>query len=188
MWLGGRRSIGLVRFCFMVAGVAAVGSCTLVRPDEGPGTAVETAVLPMAQAALDAGQVETARRLYSRLLEVDERSVAARTGLGRVAMAERDAAKAASWYLAAAVHATLPEERHEALLAHGRAALAAGQHEAALRSFARLASVEEKRIRHARRMGTQRRRHGALAGRRPARCRGGDREGRASRPGGAGVP
>ena len=126
-----------------LAGAVASASCTFGQPDRGPVATVERAVLPMADAALDAGQVETAKRLYTRLLEVDEGSVAARTGLGRVAMAERDPGAAASWHLAAAVHATLSEERHAALLAHGRAALAAGQQEAAMRSFARLASPEE---------------------------------------------
>ncbi len=101
-------------------------------------------VLPMAQAALDANQIEMARRLYARLLEAAPQSVEARMGLGRVAMAERNPGQAASWHLSALSHADAPEERHAALLAHGRAALAAGQHAEALRSFARLAHPDEK--------------------------------------------
>ncbi len=97
----------------------------------------------MAQAALDAGQIEMARRLYGRLLEVAPESVEARMGLGRVAMAEQDPSQAASWHLSALTYAATPEERHRVLLAHGRAALAAGQHAEALRSFARLAHPEE---------------------------------------------
>lgn len=143
MRLGRACSAALARLCFILAGAAVAGSCSLAQPDRGPNTTVERAVLPMAQAALDAGQVETARRLYTRLLEVDPGSIAARMGLGKVAMSERDPQTAASWYLASAVHASLPGERHAALLAHARAALAAGQHDAALRSFARLASPEE---------------------------------------------
>ena len=99
---------------------------------------MEDAVLPMAATALEAGQVETARRLYVRLLDVDPESVQARMGLGDVALRERETAAAARWYLAAVAHAEAPAERHAALLAHGRAALAAGQLEAAGESFTRL--------------------------------------------------
>ena len=92
----------------------------------------------MAQAALDAGQMETASRLYTRLLDADPSSVAARTGLAEVAMANRDAALAASWHLAALQHATDADERHASLLAHARAAVAAGQLDDARRSFSLL--------------------------------------------------
>ena len=104
---------------------------------------MERAVLPMARAALDAGQVETARRLYRRVLQVDSDSVDARMGLGDAAVATRESAAAARWYLAALANARLPEERHAALLAHGRAALSAGQLEAARKSFARLTEPDE---------------------------------------------
>ena len=104
---------------------------------------IENAVLPMAKAALEAGQLETARRLYTRLLDVDPVSVDARMGLGDVAMAKRAPSQAANWYLAAVGHAEDPQKRHAALLAHGRAALAAGDLEAARRSFARLTHPAE---------------------------------------------
>ena len=104
---------------------------------------MERAVLPMARAALDAGQVETARRLYRRVLQVDSDSVDARMGLGDAAVATRDSAAAARWYLAALANAKRSEERHAALLAHGRAALSAGQLEAARKSFARLTEPDE---------------------------------------------
>ena len=104
---------------------------------------IENAVLPMAKAALEAGQLETARRLYTRLLDVDPVSVDARVGLGDVAMAKRAPSQAANWYLAAVGHAEDPQKRHAALLAHGRAALAAGDLEAARRSFARLTHPAE---------------------------------------------
>lgn len=104
---------------------------------------MERAVLPMARAALDAGQVETARRLYRRVLQVDANSVDARMGLGDAAAASRESAEAARWYLAALANARRPEERHAALLAHGRAALSAGQLEAARKSFARLTRPDE---------------------------------------------
>ena len=104
---------------------------------------IENAVLPMAKAAVDAGQLETARRLYTRLLEVDPGSVDARMGLGDVALAKHAPAQAANWYLATVGHAGNLETRHVALLAHGRAALAAGDLESARRSFGRLADPAE---------------------------------------------
>lgn len=104
---------------------------------------IESAVLPMAKAALDAGQFETARRLYTRLLEADPVSVDARRGLGDLALAQNEPSRAATWYLAAASHTRTVEERHAVLLAHGRAALAAGDLEAARASFGRLADPRE---------------------------------------------
>ena len=105
---------------------------------------VENAVLPMATAALETGQMETAKRLYGRLLEVDPESFRARMGLGETALRERQAADAARWYAQAIEVAQAPAQRHEALLAHGRAALESGQLQAAQESFARLASPEEQ--------------------------------------------
>ncbi|MCY3819771.1 MAG: SPOR domain-containing protein [Gammaproteobacteria bacterium] len=122
-----------------------IGSCT-VLPNEGETLRVkrvEEAVLPMAKVALEAEQTETAKRLYLRLLEVDPRSVTARMGLGDIAVARRDSTAAARWYAAAVAIATEADERHAALLAHGRAALAGGELEAARKSFSRLASERE---------------------------------------------
>lgn len=129
--------------CLSLASFAAVGllaACTIVppRPDTLRVDRIEDAVLPMASAALTAGQVETARRLYTRLLDVDAESVEARMGLGDVAMAMREHRQAANWYLAAVGHARQPVERHAAVLAHGRAALTAGDLDAARASFERL--------------------------------------------------
>ena len=104
---------------------------------------IEQALLPMARTALDAGQVGTARRLYSRLLEADPESADARMGLGDVALADRDVAQAATWYLAAVTQADGPATRHAALLAHGRAALADADVEAARESFSRLTDPAE---------------------------------------------
>lgn len=97
----------------------------------------------MASSALATGQVETARRLYERLLEFDPESVDARMGLGDVALADREAAQAANWYLAAVAYADAPAQRQAALLAHGRAALAAGDLDAAGASFGRLIDPRE---------------------------------------------
>ena len=125
-----------------------LAACSLLPLDADRGRSIrieriENAVAPMARAALSAGQIETARRLYQRLLEADPASVAARTGLGTVAMAARDPAQAVVWYQSAVAHAGDPVERHAALLAHGRAAVAAGDLEAARRSFTVLADPRE---------------------------------------------
>lgn len=104
---------------------------------------IEAAVLPMARAALDAGQVQTAKRLYTRLLDVDPGSAEARIGIGDVHLAERETRQAMTWYLSAVSHARAPPVRHTALLAHARAALAAGEVEAARASFERLTDTAE---------------------------------------------
>ena len=101
------------------------------------------AVLPVARTALDAGQLETARRLYRRLLDVDPQSFEARMGLGEVAHQRRDGAQAIRWFLAALANAATATQRHDALLHHGRAALDAGQREHAQASFARLTDPQE---------------------------------------------
>lgn len=104
---------------------------------------VAGAVLPVAKTALDAGQLETAKRLYRRLLDVDPQSFPARMGLGEVAHQRRDGAQAMRWFLAALANATTVTQRHDALLHHGRAALDAGQLEHAQASFARLTDPQE---------------------------------------------
>ena len=140
-----RRSPGISLSLAFFAAVGLLAACTIVppRPDTLRVDRIEDAVLPMASAALTAGQVETARRLYTRLLDVDAESVEARMGLGDVAMAMREHRQAANWYLAAAGLAREPAERHAALLAHGRAALTAGDLDAARASFERLTLAEE---------------------------------------------
>ena len=122
-----------------------VPACSMMPPKSEHIRArqMEEAVVPMAATALEAGQLETARRLYRRLLGIDEDSVEARMGLGDVAMREQEVEAAARWYLLALAQAEQPEDRHAALLAHGRAALAAGQVEAARKSFTDLADPKE---------------------------------------------
>ena len=122
-----------------------VPACSLMpaKSEHVRARQMEDAVLPMAATALETGQVETARRLYRRLLDIDPESMPARMGLGDVALQERDTAAAARWYLSALTRAGEPEDRRAALLAHGRAALAAGQLEAARESFTRLTEPGE---------------------------------------------
>ena len=120
-------------------------ACTgLPRYVEGPPPGQMTAaIVPLAQAALDAGQVEAARRLYGRLLTAEPYSAAARMGLGDIALRAGDATRAGRWYADAIRHAASPAERHAALLAHGRAALSAGNLGAAHESFVQLAEVAQ---------------------------------------------
>ena len=104
---------------------------------------VEQALLPVANIALETGQLETAKRLYQRLLDVDPASQAAHMGLGDVAFKDRRPHDAVRWYLAAQANAQTPEQRNDALLWHGRAALDAGELSAAQRSFEHLAAAPE---------------------------------------------
>ena len=122
-----------------------VPGCSLMPPKSEHVRAreMEGAVLSMAATALETGQVETARRLFGRLLEIDPESLPARMGLGDVALRERETEAAAGWYLTAIACAEHVGELQAALLAHGRAALAAGQLEAAKNSFARLTDPNE---------------------------------------------
>lgn len=133
------------RFAAILALAILVPACSLMPPksEQLRARQMEDAVLPMAATALQAGQLETARRLYQRLLGIDPESVQARMGLGDIAMREQETEAAARWYLSALTRAEQPERRHAALLAHGRAALAAGQLEAARDSFTQLADPEE---------------------------------------------
>ena len=124
----------------------AMLSCALV-PSEAERLRVErmeSAVVPMANAALEAGQAETAQRLYRRLLDLDAESFPASMGLGDVALRRREPGEAARWYLAAAAKAKSSEDRHAAWLAHGRAALTAGRLDAARESFERLVDPQEE--------------------------------------------
>ena len=104
------------------------------------------AIVPLARAALDAGQVETAKRLYGRLLEVDPGSAVARMGLGDTALREGASNRAIRWYREAIAYARAPGEARAATLAHARAALAAGDIETAARSFGELAKDEDETV------------------------------------------
>ena len=127
-----------------VALAVVVTGCSTIHSDSDlRAERFERAVVPMARAALAAGQVETARRLYTRLLDVAPDAAGPRLGLGDVALADGRPANAANWYLHAADLAASPADRHAAWLAHGRASLAAGNLDAARQSFARLVADDE---------------------------------------------
>ena len=102
---------------------------------------VARTILPMARVSADAGQTETAERLYRRLLELDPGSVDARMGLGDLAIDRKSPAEALRWYEEALEQAE-GAERSRALLAHGRAALAAGRVDAARESLTRFIAAE----------------------------------------------
>ena len=138
-------------FCFIrslralcLAAALCITACSLI-PDQSSLRAdeVEQALLPVANVALETGQLETAKRLYRRLLDVDQESHVARMGLGDVAFQDRRPDDAARWYLSAQANAKTPQQRNDALLWHGRAALDAGQLATARRSFERLAAADE---------------------------------------------
>lgn len=124
--------------------VLLAGGCSSLPSDaELRAARIERAVVPMARAALAAGQVETARRLYRRLLDVAPEAVGARMGLGDVALAAGRPTRAATWYLDAAARAPTRSAGQAAWLAHGRASVAAGDLEAARASFGRIADAGE---------------------------------------------
>ena len=126
--------------------MAFAAGCSLVPADGGRLRIeeVERALLPMASVAVDTGQLETAGRLYQRLLEVDPESFEAHMGLGDVAFKGRRSDEAARWYLGALTVSAEPDERHEALLWHGRAALEAGRLAESRRSFQQLTEAREQ--------------------------------------------
>ena len=94
--------------------------------------------LPVAAAALGAGQTGVARRIYLSLAERFEDAPEPALGLGYVAFREGDFPAAEGRFLKAAEHAgERPATLAEALLGAGRAALAQGRTPAARRHFER---------------------------------------------------
>ena len=138
---GRRRKLWCVWLLSLACGCSLIPNGT-TGPHAGNIEEVEKALLPIASAALDAGQMHTAQRLYRRLLDVDPESFTARMGLGNIAFKERRSEDAARWYRAARAKAVQTEDLHEALLSHGRAALETGKLEEARNSFERLAAED----------------------------------------------
>ena len=92
--------------------------------------------LPVAGAALAAGQVDVARRLYLSLAERFDEAPEPLLGLAYIAFQERDHVTAGKYFLQASELAEdQPAIRAEALLGAGRAALARGRTSSALRLF-----------------------------------------------------
>lgn len=146
-WWGAAAPTSIVRAALVGAAAACFSfGCSLMPQNSGDLRIdeVQRALLPMARVALDTGQLETAKRLYQRLLEVDPESFDARMGLGNVAFKDRRSTDAARWYLAALTSASTASERYDALLWHGRSALDDGQLQEARRSFQALVDERER--------------------------------------------
>lgn len=117
--------------CLAAAALAACAAATGVPG--GPGGDSRAALrnaLPVADAALSAGQTATARRLYGALAEHFADAPEPRIGLAYAALRDGDPEAAENRFLQAAERAGAAENasrlRAEALLGAGRAALARG--------------------------------------------------------------
>ena len=92
--------------------------------------------LPVAAAALAAGQVDVARRLYLALAERFDNAAEPFLGLGYIAFQDRDFTAAEKYFLQAGERASdTPAMQAEALLGAGRTALVQGRTRAARRHF-----------------------------------------------------
>ena len=92
--------------------------------------------LPVAAAALAAGQLDVARRLYLSLAERFDNAPEPFLGLGYIAFQDRDFTAAEKYFLQAAERASdTPAIQAEALLGAGRTALVLGRTRAAKRHF-----------------------------------------------------
>ena len=94
--------------------------------------------LPVAAAALSAGQVDVAQRLYTSLSDQFDDAPEPRLGLGYIAFRNQDFVAAEKHFLQAAKRAAeAPEVLAEALMGAGRAALVQGRSRAATKHFRR---------------------------------------------------
>ena len=92
--------------------------------------------LPVAAAALAAGQLDVARRLYLSLAERFDNAAEPFLGLGYIAFQDRDFTAAEKYFLQAGERASdTPAMQAEALLGAGRTALVQGRTRAARRHF-----------------------------------------------------
>ena len=126
----------VIAVCVVLASLA--GCANWPAKNEVPADAGELleSSLPVAAAALAAGQFGVARRLYLSLSERFEDAPDPFLGLGYIALQSGDLAAAESDFLEAAERATEePALRAEALLGAGRAALSRDRPRAAARHF-----------------------------------------------------
>ena len=122
--------------CFVVASLAACANWP--ANDDTPADTGELLAnsLPVAAAALAAGQLGVARRLYLSLSERFDDAPEPFLGLGYIALQNGDSTAAESHFLQAAERASdKPALRAEALLGAGRTALLQGKPETAARHF-----------------------------------------------------
>ena len=122
--------------CFVLASLAACANWP--ANDDSPADTGELLrnSLPVAAAALAAGQLNVARRLYLSLSERFDDAPEPYLGLGYIALQGGDSAAAENHFLQAAERAAdKPALQAEALLSAGRIALAQGRSGAAKRRF-----------------------------------------------------
>ena len=122
--------------CFVLASLAACANWP--ANDDTPADTGELLrnSLPVAAAALAAGQFGVARRLYLSLSERFDDAPEPYLGLGYIALQSGDSAAAENYFLRAAEHAAgKPALRAEALLGAGRTALFKGNPGTAGRHF-----------------------------------------------------
>ena len=140
--------IQTLRFSFVrrALGIAAAGALSILaacaggpaRNDVPNSGEVLQSSLPVAAAALAAGQPEVARRLYLSLAERFEDAPEPVLGLGYIAFAGNDHAAAEKYFVEASSRARKTEAtRAEALLGAGRAALSQERARAARKHFER---------------------------------------------------
>ncbi len=130
------RRLRAAAVCFVLASLTACANWP--ANDDTPADSGELLrnSLPVAAAALAAGQLNVARRLYLSLSERFDDAPEPFLGLGYIALQSGDAAAAESYFLQAAERATdKPALRAEALLGAGRTALVQGKSETAGRHF-----------------------------------------------------
>ncbi|MCY4468491.1 MAG: pilus assembly protein N-terminal domain-containing protein [Thiotrichales bacterium] len=130
------RLLRAAAVCFVLAALAACANWP--ANDDSPADTGELLrnSLPVAAAALAAGQLNVARRLYLSLSERFDDAPEPFLGLGYIALQSGDAAAAEGYFLKAAERAAdKPALRAEALLGAGRTALVQGNAETAGRHF-----------------------------------------------------
>ena len=137
---GTSRSAAARRLRTAVA-ISVLAACAACARLPAPGGAPDSDTLlrdslPVAAAALSAGQIDVARRLYGSLAEHFDDAAEPFLGLGYVAFQAGDFAAAEKSFLQASRRASgTPAARAEALLGAGRAALVQNRIRAALRHF-----------------------------------------------------
>ena len=131
------RRLRAAAVCFVLA--SSLAACAnWPANDDTPADSGELLrnSLPVAAAALAAGQLDVARRLYLSLSERFDDAPEPFLGLGYIALQSGDSAAAESYFLRAAERAAdKPALRAEALLGAGRTALVQGNAETAGRHF-----------------------------------------------------
>ena len=130
------RLLRAAAVCFVLASLTACANWP--ANDDSPAETGELLrnSLPVAAAALAAGQLNVARRLYLSLSERFDDAPEPFLGLGYIALQSGDATAAEGYFLNAAERAAdKPALRAEALLGAGRTALVQGNAETAGRHF-----------------------------------------------------